>query len=161
MRKYWEDIEAGEEYVTPSRTITEADVVMFAALTWDCHPLHVDAEYARNSVYGSRVAHGLLGVAYMDGLKARVPLEDELVSMGTIRWTVDFRAPIRIGDTITVRFKVASKRETSKPDRGIIALQCQMMNQRGEVVQEAEHLRMIRRRPLVDSGASEAVPPAL
>ncbi len=147
MKRYWEDIEVGEEFTTASRTVTEADVVMFAALTWDSHPLHVDAEYARDSVYGGRIAHGLLGLAYMDGLKAHVPLEHELVSMGTLRWTVDFRAPIRIGDTITVRFRVAGKRETSKPDRGIIALQCQLVNQRGEVVQEAEHLRMIRRRP--------------
>lgn len=159
MRKYWEDIEVGNEYVTPSRTITEADVVMFAALTWDCHPMHIDAEYAHNTIYGERIAHGLLGLAYMDGLKSRVPLEDELVSMGTIRWTVNFRAPIRIGDTVTVRFKVAGKRETSKPDRGIITLQCLLMNQRGEVVQEAEHLRMIRRRPVEASSASDMVPP--
>jgi acyl dehydratase len=150
LKRYWEDIGVGEEFVTPSRTVTEADVVMFAALTWDIHPMHVDAEYAAGTVYGGRIAHGLLGLAYMDGLKTHVPLEDELVSMGTLRWSVDFRAPIRIGDTITCRFRVADKRETSKPDRGIINLHCRLLNQRGEVVQEAEHLRMIRRRPASD-----------
>ncbi|MHB1006430.1 MAG: MaoC family dehydratase [Chloroflexota bacterium] len=156
MKRYWEDIEVGEEYVTPSRTITEADIVMFAALTWDTHPMHVDAEYARNTVYGGRIAHGLLGLAYMDGLKALCPMENELVSMGTIRWTVDFKAPIRIGDTITARFNIARKRETRKPDRGIIALQCSLLNQKGEVLQEAEHLRMIKRRPSVAAAMPEA-----
>lgn len=152
MKRYWEDIAVGEEFVTPSRTITEADVVMFAALTWDIHPMHVDAEYANQTVYGGRIAHGLLGLSYMDGLKTHVPLEDELVSMGTIRWSVDFKGPIRIGDTLTCRFRVASKRETSKPDRGIITLECQLLNQRGDVVQQAEHLRMIKRRQEGDGG---------
>lgn len=143
--RYWEEIEIGEEYVTPSRTITEADVVMFASLTGDFMGFHMDEEFARNTIYGGRVVHGLLGLAYMEGLKTRTPFD--VATMGSIGWTIDFRAPIRIGDTITARFQVASKRATSKPDRGIITLQVRLFNQRDELLQEGEHRRMIKRRP--------------
>lgn len=143
--RYWEDIEVGEVWSTPSRTITETDVVMFAAITGDFMGFHTDEEFAKQTIYGGRIAHGLLGLAYMQGLGTWV--HTGIASMGSLGWTIDFRAPIRMGDTITAQFRVASKRETRKPDRGILFVECKLYNQRGELSQEGEHRRMVKRRP--------------
>lgn len=147
--RYWEDVEVGEQYATPSRTVTETDVVMFASMTGDFMGFHTDEEFARETIYGGRIAHGLMGLAYMQGMKTWV--HTGIASMGSLGWTIDFRAPIRIGDTITARFRVASKRETRKPDRGILFVACELYNQRGELLQDGEHRRMVRRRPVGDS----------
>jgi acyl dehydratase len=144
--RYWEDVEIGDSYTTPSRTITETDLVMFAGLTGDYMPFHVDEVAASKTIYGGRIAHGLMGLAYMQGMKTWV--HTGIASMGSLGWTVDFRAPIRCGDTLTATFTVGSKRETSKPDRGILFVACQLLNQDGVLVQEAEHRRMVRRRPV-------------
>jgi acyl dehydratase len=151
--RYWEDVEVGEEYVTPGRTVTETDVVMFAALTGDYMGFHVDEEFAKQTVYGGRIAHGLMGLAYMQGLKTWV--HTGIASMGSLGWTIDFRAPIRIGDTISARFRVAGKRPTKKPDRGILFVACELRNQHDGLLQEGEHRRMVRRRPTGD-GAQAA-----
>lgn len=144
-KRYWEEIEIGEEFTSPSRTITEADIVMFGALTGDFMGFHMDEEFARTTIYGGRIAHGLLGLAYMGGLEMQAGFD--IATMGSLGWTVDFRAPIRIGDTVTARFRVESKRETKKPDRGIVALRAQLFNQRNELLQDAEHRRLVKRRP--------------
>jgi acyl dehydratase len=144
--RYWEDVEVGERYTTPARTVTETDVVMFAAMTGDYMGFHTDEEFAKQTIYGGRIAHGLMGLAYMQGMKTWV--HTGIASMGSLGWTVDFRAPIRIGDTVSANFEVARKRETSKPDRGILFVACELRNQRDELLQEGEHRRMVRRRPV-------------
>ncbi|MDX6252772.1 MAG: hypothetical protein QOF10_6132 [Kribbellaceae bacterium] len=144
--RYWEDVEVGERYTTPARTVTETDVVMFAAMTGDYMGFHTDEEFAKQTIYGGRIAHGLMGLAYMQGMKTWV--HTGIASMGSLGWTIDFRAPIRIGDTVLANFEVARKRETSKPDRGILFVACELRNQRDELLQEGEHRRMVRRRPV-------------
>jgi acyl dehydratase len=153
--RYWEDVEVGDSYVTPSRTVTETDVVMFAGLTGDYMPFHVDEEAAKQTIYGGRIAHGLMGLAYMQGMKTWV--DTGIASMGSLGWTIDFRHPIRIGDTLTAHFDVASKRPTSKPDRGILFVACRLLNQDGTLLQDGEHRRMVRRRPAdgADTGAAQ------
>lgn len=146
--RYWEDVEVGEEYSTPSRTITETDVVMFASMTGDFMGFHTDEEFAKQTIYGRRIAHGLLGLAYMQGLKTWV--HTGIASMGSLGWTVDFRAPIFIGDTVTARFRVDSKRETKKPDRGILFVACELFDQDGRLLQDGEHRRMVKRRPAAE-----------
>lgn len=146
--RYWEDVVVGEEFTTPARTVTETDVVMFASMTGDFMGFHTDEEFAKQTIYGGRIAHGLMGLAYMQGLKTWV--HTGIASMGSLGWTVDFRAPIRIGDTIHAAFHVASKRETKKPDRGILFVACELYNQHGELLQDGEHRRMVRRRPTDD-----------
>lgn len=144
--RYWEDVELDEAFTTPARTVTETDVVMFASMTGDFMGFHTDEEFAKETIYGGRIAHGLMGLAYMQGLKTWV--HTDIASMGSLGWTIEFRAPIRIGDTIHATFQVAGKRETKKPDRGILFVNCQLFNQRDELLQEGEHRRMVRRRPL-------------
>jgi acyl dehydratase len=144
-RQYFEDIRVGDEYVSPGRTVTEADIVAFAGLSGDYNILHTDAEYMRTSIFGERIAHGLLGLALQSGLGTRAMARPfaTLAFLG-LRWR--FKAPIKIGDTIKVRLKVTDKRETSKLDRGIVAIQRSVLNQRGEVVQEGDTDIMVERR---------------
>jgi acyl dehydratase len=144
-RQYFEDIRVGDAYVSPGRTVTEADIVAFAGLSGDYNILHTDAEYMRTSIFGERIAHGLLGLALQSGLGSRAMARPfaTLAFLG-LRWR--FKAPIKIGDTIKVRLEVTDKRETSKPDRGIVVIQRSVLNQRGEVVQEGDTDIMVERR---------------
>ncbi len=143
-RRYFEEIEVGEEYLSPGRTVTEADIVIFAGLSGDYNILHTDAEFMKSSIFGERIAHGLLGVAIQSGLLTRAMRPFATVAFLGLRWK--FKGPIRIGDTIKVRAKVVSKKETGKPDRGIVTVERQVINQRGEVVQEGETDVMVARR---------------
>lgn len=143
--RYWDELEVGETWTTPSRTITETDVTMFAAMTGDFVPFHIDDVRARESMFGGRVAHGLLGLAYMQGMITWV--DTGIASMGSLGWTVDFKGPIRIGDTLTTRFTIAGKRPTRDSGRGILTVNCELFTEDGTIVQVAEHRRMVRRRP--------------
>ncbi len=142
---YFEDFEVDREYVTRGRTITEADVTMFAGLSGDFNPLHTDAEYAKNTIFGERIAHGLLGLSIASGLMAQTGATETTV-MAFLGLTWSFKGPIKFGDTITVRMRTAEKRETSKPDRGILRWAVTVVNQHGETVQEGEHTLMVKRR---------------
>jgi acyl dehydratase len=139
MERYYEDLEVGEEYESPARTITEADIVNFSAISGDWSPVHTDEEYCKRTPYKRRIAHGLLGLAAVEGLKQRIPAFAGVRYMASLYWNYKFTGPILIGDTIRIRVKIASKRETKKPDRGIVVEYVTMLNQRGEVVQEGEH----------------------
>ena len=144
-RQYYEEIQVGSEYVSPGRTVTEADIVAFAGLSGDYNVLHTDAEFMRTSIFGERIAHGLLGLAIQSGLGTRAMARPfATIAFLGLRWR--FKGPIKIGDTIKVRIAVSAKRETSKPNRGIVVLQRSVTNQRGEVVQEGETEIMVKRR---------------
>jgi acyl dehydratase len=147
MERYYEDVQVGEEHESPARTITEADIVNFAALSGDWSPVHCDEEYCRKTPYKTRIAHGLLGLAIAEGLKFRLPEFTDVRYMASLYWNYKFTGPILMGDTVRVRVRVQSKRETKKPDRGIVVEYVTMLNQRDEVVQEGEHGLMIWRRP--------------
>ena len=147
MERYYEDMDVGEEYESPARTITEADIVNFAALSGDWSPVHCDEEYCKKTPYKTRIAHGLLGLAIAEGLKFRLPEFTNARYMASLYWNYKFTGPILIGDTVRVRVRIQSKRETKKPDRGIVVEYVSMLNQRDEVVQEGEHGLMVWRRP--------------
>lgn len=142
---YFEDLEVGWKARTPGRTVTEADIVGFAGLSGDYMPLHTDAEYARGTIFGERVAHGLLGLAIASGLAARLGFLEETVEAFTgLEWK--FRAPIRIGDTIRVEIEVAQKRPMPDRHAGFIVFNVQVVNQRGEVVQKGQWTLLVRAR---------------
>jgi acyl dehydratase len=124
--------------------VTEADIVIFAGLSGDYNVLHTDAEFMKTSIFGERIAHGLLGLAIQSGLLARGMRPYATIAFMGLRWK--FKGPIKIGDTIHARGKVIAKKETSKPDRGVVTLARQVVNQRGEVVQEGETDVMVARR---------------
>ncbi|HUF92267.1 MAG TPA: MaoC/PaaZ C-terminal domain-containing protein [Candidatus Limnocylindria bacterium] len=144
-RRYFDDIEVGEEYESPGRTVTETDIVIFAGLSGDYNILHTDAEFMKQSIFGERIAHGLLGLSIQAGLFTRATLPYATIALAGLRWK--FKGPIRIGDTIRLRARVAAKQETDKPERGVVTLERRVLNQRDEVVQEGETDLLVERRP--------------
>jgi acyl dehydratase len=144
--RYWDDARVGDEAITPSVTVTEEMILAYAKLTGDFTPVHVDEAYARTTPFGTRVAHGLLGLSLADGLKTRA--DYRFLPGMSLGWTWDFALPIKIGDVLHVRFSVASMRTTKRPGWGIVVLPAELVNQRGEVVQKGEHRLMIPRRPV-------------
>src|SRR3989338_1148383 len=134
LRRYFDDIALGEEYESPGRTVTEADIVIFAGLSGDYNVLHTDAEFMKQSIFGERIAHGLLDLAIQAGLLARATQAYATLAFVGLRWK--FKGPIRIGDTIRLRAKVVAKKEAAKPDRGLVTLSRAVLNQRDEAVQD-------------------------
>ena len=143
---YYEDVEVGFRFETPSRTVTEADLVAFAGVSGDFNPLHTDRVYAAQSIYGERIAHGALVLSLATGLRQRVGLFDgTLMGLLEIRsWR--FLAPVRIGDTIRVATEIAELRETSKPDRGIMVQRVEVLNQDDALVGSGELVALLRLR---------------
>lgn len=112
----------------------------------DYFELHTNEEFAKRTEFGRRVAHGLLGLAITDGLKNRS--EFQLHALASLHWSWDFTGPVFIGDTVTAALRVADKRESkSKPDRGVVTLDIELRNQRGETVQKGQNRLMVLRRP--------------
>ena len=143
-RRYFDDIQVGEEYESPGRTVTEADIVLFAGLSGDYNVLHTDAEFMKQSIFGERIAHGLLGLAIQSGLFSRAGIPYATLGFGALRWK--FKGPIKIGDTIRVRAKVTDKKNGDQADRGVVTVERQILNQRDEVVQEGETELVVERR---------------
>lgn len=143
--RYYEELNPGDSWTSPRRTITEADIVMFAAMTGDHNPIHTDEEFAKTTIFGGRILHGPAGFAIATGLESRLGIK-EGTAIAFLGMTWDLKGPIKIGDTIRVEQKVTSKRETKKPTQGIVFFHVQLVNQRDEVVQEGEwKILMIRK----------------
>jgi acyl dehydratase len=142
---YFEDVKVGDEYTSPGRTVTEADIVIFAGLSGDYNVLHTDAEHMKASLFGERIAHGLLGLSIQQGLLDRVVPGQAIGPLASVKWK--FKGPIKIGDTIRVRARVTGKEDADKPDRGVVSVARQVLNQRDEVVQEGETDLIVERRP--------------
>ena len=128
--RYFEDFQVGDKIVTRSRTITEADVVMFSAFSGDWHPLHTDVEYAKRGPFKERIAHGFLVLSVSSGL---LPLSEIAIMAFYGIDKLRFIAPVKLLDTIHVEFETSEKQE--KDDRsGVITFRQTVRNQRGEEV---------------------------
>ena len=130
----WESFLTGDRYRTESITVTESHVVAWAGLTGDWVPLHVDAEYAANTEFGERIAHGPLTLALALGLVTRTGIFGSSVLAWLGLDEVRLPLPVRLGDTITTGVTVRSTRPTSKPGRGLVTLDYEVSNQRDESV---------------------------
>jgi acyl dehydratase len=146
-RCYFEDMTLGRQWVTQSRTITEADVVAFAGLSGDFNPLHVDETFAAAGPFGRRVVHGLLVLSVATGLRQQSGVFAGVVrAFAEVRkWT--FQRPVFIGDTVTVVTTVLSTRETSRPGQGVVEQRVDVVNQNGEIVQSGIFVTIIAGRP--------------
>ena len=144
---YYEDLNVGDEFVSPARTITETDIVAFAGISGDYNPLHTDAERAKTTIFGARIAHGLLGVAIASGLASRIKElhDDKYVAFLGLKW--EFRKPVFIGDTLRLVENVAQKRETKRPDAGLVVFTMALVNQHDDRVQHGEFKMLVRKRP--------------
>lgn len=135
----------GERFVTRGRTVTEADVVLFAGLTGDMHPQHVDAEWSAGSRFGERIAHGMLIASYAVGL---MPFEPERVVALRRVGDLVFKQPARIGDTIHVEGEIADKRELDE-GHGLVTWRWRIVNQRRKLVARASVEVVWRRDPVL------------
>jgi len=144
--RYWDDFSEGETFTTAARTVTEGAVDLFAGLSGDFNPLHTDEESARQGPMKGRIAHGMLVLSVATGLANQLGLFEgttlALLGMDKIRWT----APVRLGDTIRVELTLREKKETSKPDRGVLVTDVSVKNQRGEQVMAAEWTTLMARK---------------
>ena len=136
----------GAEFQTASRTITEADIVNFAGISGDYNPLHIDEEFCKQTQFGTRIAHGPLVYSIAAGLLFQLHLYDDTLIAFLGFDSLKFTLPVKIGDTVRVRVEVLEKRETSKPDRGVMKRLLQVLNQRDEVVQEGVQAFLLKKK---------------
>ena len=145
MGLYYEDFEMDRPVETRGRTVGEGDITLFAGLSGDFNPLHVDEEFCAGSPYKSRIAHGPLTLSMAIGLLSQQNLIDG-TAIGLLGLTWTFAAPVKIGDTIHARVTLASKRPTKDAARGVVVLRLDVLNQQGRNVQTGEMTLMMKRR---------------
>jgi acyl dehydratase len=140
----FEDLRVGEEFRSPGRTITETDIVLFAGLSGDYNVIHTDAEHMKSSLFGERIAHGLLVLSIQQGLLERAMPSRARESFVALKWK--FRGPVKIGDTLHVRARISAKQDGDKPGWGLVTVEREVVNQLGEVVQAGETQHLVGRR---------------
>jgi len=134
----------GDEFVSPGRTVTEADVVNFACLSGDFNPLHIDEEFARESPFGQRIAHGMLLVSMATGMAHGLGLFTG-TAVALMEQSARFVGATKFGDTVHLELKVIEKKMVSKPDRGIVIFESRVCNHQGRAVIEGSWTLMLKR----------------
>lgn len=150
----FQELQVGDEWVSPARTITEADVVAFAGISGDFNPLHMDHESARKGPFRRPVAHGLLGFAILSGLASHSPQVETLAFLGIRDWA--FQKPILFGDTVHVITRVEELEPRARGRRGVVTWRRQLVNQKGEVVQEGLTQTLVRSTRPNDAGEASS-----
>jgi acyl dehydratase len=143
---HFEEFEVGARYRTLGRTVSDFEILQFVTLTGFTEPLFMDMEFIRReSVFGTRVAPGVLTFGLAEGLTLQTGILHG-TGLALLSYDVRVLAPVLAGDTISVEIEVLDRRETRKPDRGVVTFRHRIANQRGEPVMEATIARMIKRR---------------
>jgi acyl dehydratase len=145
--RYFEDFEVGQEFLSPARTITLTDIVNFACLSGDFNEVHTNWEYCKTTPFGEPIAHGPLVYAVAAGLQYASGINDGtlIALLQNDNWRM--LLPVKNGDTIRMRSRVLTRKETSKPDRGVVTLLREVLKQDGSVAQEMKTTFLYRRRP--------------
>jgi 3-hydroxybutyryl-CoA dehydratase len=123
----------GDRFTTPVRTVREADILEFAALTGDFHPQHTDPGWASDSRFGEQIAHGLLVVSFAIGLLRLDP--DRVVALRRVSDAV-FKQPVKIGDTVHVEGQIVRTQELDD-DTGLVEASLRIVNQSGRLAVRA------------------------
>ncbi len=140
----FDQFNVGDVFVCQSRTVTEADTVNFAGVAGDYNPLHTDEEFGKTTVFGSRIAHGVLGLAIATGQANQLGIF-EGTTIALMTQTIKYTGAVKFGDTIHLELKVAEKKESSKPDRGVVTFDATVMNQQGKSVIEGQWVLLMKR----------------
>ncbi|MFZ5644870.1 MAG: MaoC/PaaZ C-terminal domain-containing protein [Bacillota bacterium] len=146
LEKYFDDLDVGHRSVSRARTITEADLVMFSAFSGDWYPLHTDKEYAAGTMFGQRIAHGMLVLSVATGL---VTMDPGIVAAFYGMEKVRFTAPTFIGDTIRVEAELIDK--SDKGPFGVVTVKQEIKNQRDEICCTAILKIAINKKPSSDT----------
>jgi acyl dehydratase len=142
---YLDEFVVGQTWVSPRRTITNAELTAFAGISGDFNPLHIDEEYAKNTQFGGRIFHGPGVFAIATGLESTLGIKVE-TAIAFLGMTWNMVGPVLINDTIHVEETVTEVRPSkSKPDRGIVTFDVKVINQHGNTVQEGQWFVMFKR----------------
>ncbi|MEZ5670793.1 MAG: MaoC/PaaZ C-terminal domain-containing protein [Alphaproteobacteria bacterium] len=142
---YFEELAVGDHWATGALTLTDAHIVGFAGLSGDFFDLHMDDAFARDLGFPARVAHGLLGLSLLDGLKNRSDVR--IPAIASLGWNWDFKAPLCAGDRIEGRVRIGELKATSKPERAFVRLDMRLVANGDTVAQDGFTRLLIRRRP--------------
>lgn len=144
--KYYEDFQIGEKFTSPGRTITDTHITLMVSLGGYNEPYFLDEEAAKKTIFGGRVAPGRMIVFFMGALAEQTGVfHDTAMAMVGLD-KIKVKSPLRTGDTVRVVVEIAEKKETSRPDRGIVIHKETCYNQRDEVVAEAEVTHLVKRK---------------
>lgn len=152
---YFENLQIGDRWVSPARTVTETDVVLFAGLTGDYDPLHVDHQFALQTPYRRPIAHGLLGLSWLAGLSSNHPRVSTLAFISIVKW--EFRLPLFIGDTVHAITQVVEKQPHGRRC-GQVTWYRELVNQDAAIVQMGTFETLVALEQAVRRRA-ESVPP--
>lgn len=146
---YFDDVEVGQRIVHRlRRTVTEADNVLFCAITHNNQPLHLDHEYARATEFGQPVVNSLYTVSLATGISVEDTTLGTLVAnlgFGEMR----FPKPVFVGDTLRVETEITQARASkSRPNAGIVGFAHEIYNQRDELVCRLERTALLQRSPV-------------
>ncbi len=144
---YFEEFEVGQTIRSPGRTVTEADVVLFAGLSGDFNTIHTDAEYAATTPFGARVAHGLLGLALASGLAVRTGIMEGTILAFREILSWKFSRPVFLGDTIHVIIEVEETKALPRLGGGSLLLAVDVRNQDDETVMKGRWSVLVQSRP--------------
>ena len=144
---YFEEFEVGAKIKSDGRTITDADIVNFAGLSGDFNPMHTDATFAAQTIFGQRVAHGALIFSIATGLMYRLRfLEGTVLAFRSIdEWK--FSAPVLIGDSIHCEIEITETKEARKLGGGLVTVAVKVINQDGKTVQKGSLTVIVASKP--------------
>jgi acyl dehydratase len=147
---FWEQFSKGDEWETSGRTLFETDVVNFMGLAGIYEELYSNVEYAeQENLFKRRFGPGPLTFVLAEGLAIQLGLLDR-TGMALLETNIKLTAPLFLGDTFYVHIQVTDKRETSKPDRGLVFFEHRVIKTTGEQVALITKTRMVRRRPVAE-----------
>lgn len=133
----------GDKFESQARTVTEADIVNFAGLSGDFNPLHTDASFASSTPFGERIAHGMLVASIATGM-ANWTGVFEGTTIALMEQVIRYVGAVKMGDTIHLELTVSEKKPTSKPDRGIVVFETQVVKEDGKAVIEGAWTLMMK-----------------
>jgi len=144
---FFEEFSVGQHIISTARTVTESDVATFAGLSGDYNQIHTDAEFSKNTPFGQRVAHGLLGIAIASGLAMRTGmLEGTVLAFREINeWK--FSKPIFIGDTIHVELDVKETKALPRLGGGSVIIELSVKNQHEEMIMKGLWTVLVASKP--------------
>jgi acyl dehydratase len=144
---YFEEFEVGQQITTVGRTVSESDIFNFAGFSGDYNQIHTDAEFSKDTPFGQRVAHGLLGLSIASGLAMRTGvLEGTVIAFREIdNWK--FIAPVFIGDTIHVEMEVIETKALRRIGGGSVVITLDVKKQSGETVMKGNWTVLVMSKP--------------
>lgn len=139
----YDELKVGDEFRTAGVTVTESHIAMFAALSGDWNPLHVNEEFARGTVFKSRIAHGLLTVSLISG---PLGMAFSGTALALTEASLRFESPVRAGDTVFCTVKVTDKKDRPEYGGGVVTLEGKTVDQKGRLVLESTFKLIVTRK---------------